>query len=301
MNLKRNILVGILCTAVLSASIIVSCRKENSNSSGSIPAGQQKVLVSLNDDPDPNVTSVVVDIQYVEVKVDTGNFHHEDDYYDEDHEEDHQHQGDEGNHHGDHFGKWDTLSVKPGLYDLLKLKNGMDTLIASGFSHIGKITKLRITLGSNNSITIDSTHHYPLPICDGIPYVYANIRSHSLDSLGGGQYLIRLDFNVEKSIEFEDGQYCLQPKLKSYSQKTSGIIAGTVLPAEAHAHVKVYNSTDTAFAIPEREGEFEVRGLKEGTYSVLFKAVLPFKDTTLMNVQVKKGNETELPVITLHQ
>ena len=301
MKLKRNFFFRLFCIVLISSVIITACNKENSNSSGSIPPGQQKVMVSLNDDPLPNVTSVIVDIRYVEVKVDTGKTHHEDHYYDDDHEGDDHHQEGEDGHHGDHFGKWDTLSITPGLYDLLKLKNGTDTLIASGFSHIGKITKIRITLGTNNSISTDSTPNSPLPICDGSPYVYANIRSNSIDSIGGGQYLIRIDFNVARSIEFEDGQYCLRPKLKSYCEKTSGSIEGRVLPREAHAKVMVFNNTDTAYAIPEDEGEFKVRGLSEGTYSVLYHATAPYQDTTLLNIQVQKGIETKLPVITLHQ
>ncbi len=301
MNLKRNTWLGLFSIVLLPAYLITACNKQNSSVSGTIPAGQQKVLVSLNDDPIPNLTSVVVDVRYVEVKVDTGREHHDDAYYNDDHEGENNQPGEDGHHHGDRFGKWDTLSITPGLYDLLKLKNGTDTLIANGFSHIGKITKIRITLGTNNSITTDSTHSFPLPICDASPYVYANIRSNSIDSLGGGQYMIRLDFNVARSIEFENGQYCLRPLLKPYCEKTSGGIEGKVIPHDAHANVMVFNNTDTAFAIPEDEGEFKLRGLTEGSYSVLFKALAPYKDTTLLNVQVQNGMETQLPTITLHQ
>jgi hypothetical protein len=44
-----------------------------------------------------------------------------------------------------------------------------------------------------------------------------------------------------------------------------------------------------------------VRGLPAGSYSVLFKATAPFKDTTLLNIQVQNGMETKLPTVTLHQ
>jgi hypothetical protein len=303
MKLKGNFLLALFYFSLITACIITACNKENSNSSGTTPPGMQKVTVSLNDDPIPNLTSVIIDLRYVEVKVDTGREHHGDDFYDNDHEgDDHHHEGDE-DHHGDHFGKWDTLSITPGLYDLLKLRNGIDTLIANGFSHIGKITKIRITLGSNNSVSTDSTHSFPLPICDGSPYVYANIRSNSIDSLPGGQFAIHIDFNVGKSIAYEDGQYCLRPRIKTYCGKNSGSIEGMVLPWDAHAAVIVYNSSDTSYAIPEREGEFKVRGLSAGSYSVLFKSLslLPFKDTTILNIQVQNGMETKLPTITLHQ
>ena len=308
MKLRRNLWLALVSTTLASVFIIIACNKENSSSVRTTPAGMQKVSVSLNDDPIPNVISVLIDIRYVEVKVDTGKIHHDDHFYDDDHEGDNNNyeRGDNNNeedngHHGDHFGKWDTLSVTPGVYDLLKLRNGRDTLIANGFSHIGKITKVRITLGSNNSISTDSTHTYPLPICDGSPYIYVKVPSSSIDSLPGGQYMIRVDFNIGRSIENEDGQYCLRPELKSYCQKTSGSIDGKVIPDEALASIMVFNSSDTAYAKPEDEGEFEIRGLAEASYSVLYKATAPYKDTTLTNIQVQKGMETKLPAITLHQ
>jgi hypothetical protein len=300
MKRTRNTVFVCLSLIAISLLIITACNKDNSNSSGTIPAGKQKVSVSLNDGPIPNLTSVVVDIRYVEVKVDTGEVRHDDRYYDDDHEGDDNREDNSENHHGDHFGKWDTISVTPGLYDLLKLRNGIDTLIASGLTHIGKITKIRITLGTNDSVSTDSIHRFPLSICDGSPYVYANIRSVSLDSISATQFMVHLDFNVARSIEFEDGHYCLKPQLKPYCNTNSGSIEGIVLPASAHAYVEVINSTDTALAIPEDEGEFKLRGLSPGTYSVLYKSVSLYKDTTLTNITVVQGAETRLPTITLH-
>jgi hypothetical protein len=303
MRLKTNFWLGLFLFSVISTCLIISCNKENSNSSGTIPPGMQQVTVSLNDDPVPNLTSVIIDVRYVEVKVDTGKICHDDDYYNDDHEgDDPHHEGDE-DHHGDHFGKWDTLSITPGLYDLLKLRNGTDTIIANGISHIGKITKVRITLGPNDSVSTDSAHHFLLSLCDESPYIYMNIRSNSIDSFPGGKFVVHIDFNVGRSIDYDDGHYCLRPVIKVYSEKNSGSIAGRVLPREAHANVIVFNNTDTAYAIPEDEGEFEVRGLSAGSYSVTFKPVslLSFKDTTLLNIQVQNGMETKLPTITLHQ
>jgi hypothetical protein len=300
MKRTRNAVFVWVSLFAISVAIITACNKESSNSSGSVPAGKQKVSVSLNDGPVANLSSVVVDIRFVEVKVDTGDIRHDDSYYDNDHEGDDHGEANGENHHGDHFGQWDTVSVAPGLYDLLKLRNGIDTLIASGLTHVGKITKIRITLGSNNTVSTDSAHQFPLPICDGSPYVYANIRSVSLDSINSTQYIVHLDFNVARSIWFDNGQYCLNPQLKSYCSKNSGSVEGVVLPAAAHAYVEVINSTDTALAIPEDKGEFRLKGLSPGTYSVMYKSVASYQDTTLTNITVVQGIETKLPTITLH-
>ena len=284
-----------LLTLVVVTTIIVSCSKEKSVTTNNAPAGKQGVLVYMNDDPVPNLFKVLVDIRYVEVKVDTGVAHHDDDYYNDDHDGDNDHQD------HDLFGQWDTLSVTPRIYDLLKLKNGVDTLIASSYANIGKITKIRITLGPNNTVWTDSTHSYTLPLCDNNPFIYVKVRSNTIDTLSTGQVRIRIDFDVAKSVEFENGGYCFEPKLKCYSDNTSGKIEGMVKPREAHAMIKVYNNTDTAYAIPEEDGEYKIRGLKPASYSVLFKAMSPYRDTLVNNVPVQIGQTTTIPVITQRQ
>ena len=305
----KNFWSGIFVLVAGTAVLIIACNKDHSLATSATPPGKQNIVLYMNDDPPPNLTSVLVDIRYVEVKIDTGTIHHDDDYYDGDHEgeddhhdgEDGDHEGDHEDHHRDHFGKWDTLSITPGIYDLIKLKNGTDTLIANGFADTGRIIKIRITLGPNNSILTDSTHSYPLPICDHSPYVYVKVKSNAIDSLPGGQFRIRIDFDVAASIEEEDGHFCLRPRLRSYSDRSTGKIEGKVRPEDAKVLVMAYNSTDTAYAVPEDEGEFEIRGLKPANYSVLFKAAAPFMDSTINNVQVEAGQETKLPLVTLHQ
>ncbi|HYM93416.1 MAG TPA: DUF4382 domain-containing protein [Chitinophagaceae bacterium] len=282
------ILSGTLLTAILS------CKKETSTSTV-IPPGKQSVAVYLNDDPVPNLFKVLIDIRYIEVKVDTGTIQHNDDYYNDDYNSNNDHES------YDRFGKWDTLSITPRVYDLLKLKNGVDTLIANSYANTGKITKIRITLGPNNVVWTDSTHSYPLTLCDNHPYVYVRVNSNTIDLLPNGQIRIRIDLDVARSVELDNGTYCFQPKLKCYSDNTSGKIEGIVKPREAQAMIKVYNSTDTAYAIPEEDGEFKIRGLKPSVYVVLYKATLPYRDTIINNVQVTAGQKTTLPFVTLHQ
>jgi hypothetical protein len=126
-------------TAICSVALIlffVSCSKENSvkSSTTTIPNGQSKLSVHLMDGP-MAFAKVLVDIRQIAVLVDTATSQSADD---DDHEWD-------GNYCGrgrDNHNKsliWDTLSVKPGLYDLLKLRNGADTLLGSGLYVSGKI------------------------------------------------------------------------------------------------------------------------------------------------------------------
>lgn len=286
--------------AFLSVAVVftVACKKQSST--GSIPAGRQSVALYLNDDPVSNLKNVFVDIRYVEVKVDTGAVQHEDSYYDDDHE------GDSSDivgvrHDCDRFGEWDTLHITPGVYDLLRLKNGVDTLLAKGLAYTGKVTRLRITLGSGSTIVTDSAQTYPLGICDGKPYVYVRVISNDLDNLGGGQYRVRVDFDLARSIEYENGHYCLQPKLSSYSDNMTGRIKGTVGPAQAHAWVMAVNGSDTAYAMPEADGTFQIRGLEPTGYTVHFRATAPYMDSVVYNVAVRAGTVTQMPAVVLHQ
>jgi len=46
------------------------------------------------------------------------------------------------------------LTAKAGIYNLLKLSNGLDTLIATGDLEPGTISQIRLILGSNNTVTV---------------------------------------------------------------------------------------------------------------------------------------------------
>lgn len=293
MRTKKNIIIATLVSVFITAGIY-SCQKETS-SSNIAPVGKQRVQVYLNDNPVPNLLKVLVDIRYIEVKVDTSNNSHNDDYYDNDHD------GDNDHHNHDQYGKWDTLSITPRVYDLLKLKNGVDTLIANGYANAGKITKIRITLGTNNVVWTDSTHNYQLPICDNKPYFYIRVTSNRIETLANGQIRLRIDFDVAQSVEWDNGVYCFEPKMKCYSDNNTGKIECIVKPLAAHARIMAYNANDTAYAIPEDDGEFKIRGLKPATYSLLYKATLPYKDTAINNIQVTAGQKVSMPLITLYQ
>lgn len=286
--MKASLVLSILMLMVLTFN---ACQKDAS--SDPVTAGKQSVMVYLNDDPSYNFTKVLIDIQYVEVKIDTSHGHHHDD---DDHD------GDDDHHGHDEFGQWDTLGITPGIYDLLRLRNGVDTLLANGLVTQGRFTKIRLTLGNNNNVWTDSTTSEPLSICDGRPYVYVKLSNNSIDTLPGGQSVIRLDFNVQKSIKRRNGHYCLQPELRTYCNSRSGQIEGKILPHNVVTLITIYNSTDTAYAVPfPWNGAYKIRGLNAGTYSVHFDPINPYQDTLINNVQVQTGVETALPDITLHQ
>ena len=180
-------------------------------------------------------------------------------------------------------------------------RNGIDTLLAFCNSPPGSIRKIRITFGTNNSVVVAGIRH-PVNLFPGTNnYLYIKIHKEDEDDIAAGQTAIWIDFNVCESIKLIGGQYYLKPFLKPFGKHHFGEIEGKVLPAAAHAFITARNATDSATAMPEHDGEYKIQGLRQGTYSVTFTGSGGYRDTTISNIQVQTGRETNINTITLHQ
>ncbi len=278
---------------VLAGSLLFlySCQKE-ANLNG-VPEGKAKLSIYLTDGP-LDFQHVWVDIQSIAVKVDTCRRNGDDDHHngpgcDDDHDS-----------LSNRCEYWDTLAINPGIYDLLALRNGVDTLLASGFVINGKIERIKFTLGTNNSLMVDSVT-YPISLINNQQYIFVNVGRDHLDSISSNNFQLYLDFDLARSIRFTGGQYWMRPYLKPFSRHSFGEIEGKVRPVRAHNLIKAFNATDTAYARPWSEGEFKIRGLRPGTYSLLIDGINGYQDTLINNIQVERGQDTELGVIQLRQ
>lgn len=89
------------------------------------PNSAKQLSLYLTDDP-CQFDSVFIDIRTVEVKIDTSKEHMEDDHFgDNDDDKENDHKG------HDKFGKWDTLTFNVGIYNVLRLRYGIDTLLGT--------------------------------------------------------------------------------------------------------------------------------------------------------------------------
>ena len=286
---KRNF-VSLSLIMIMGCVVMYSCKKDNAPANNN---GRQHLSIYLGDDP-ALFDKLLIDIRYVEVKIDT-NMNHDEHFGDDDRDED----DDKKDH--DKYGKWDTLSIRSGVYDVLQLRNGLDTLLASGAVPTGKIGKIRITLGPNNSVVKDSIT-YPLQLADGVNhYLYLKLDHHAWDEPASGNLALWLDFDAARSIWERNGKFYLKPVIRFFAKKNTGEIAGKVLPRDARALVFAINGSDTSTAKPEDEGRFEIRGLKAGTYSLFVKAQNGYRDTSISNISVSIGKDTKLNTITLHK
>jgi len=278
--------------------VFFACNKNNSsNSNPNIPPGKSQVSIYMMDDP-IQFTKVLIDIRQVAVLVDTGAKQTDSDNND---------QWDD-NYCGWHRTRenksvfWDTLDITPGVYDLLQLRNGVDTLLASGLIPSGKILKVKITLGSDNTVYTDSTTHYPLEVFGPHPYFTINVRRVDVSSVSSNDFKLWLDFNLERSIFFWNGEFLLKPYIVVFNDQAQAKIKGTALPKRKVSLITAYSSSDTLYAIPNWwDGDYQIRNVPAGTYSINFKGRDGYQDTTITNITVTAGQTTKVADVTLHQ
>ena len=185
------------------------------------------------------------------------------------------------------------------LYDILKLRNGVDTLLATANVPKGAIRLIKIELGTTHTLIKDSVT-YPLNIpLNEKNYILVKLKGHEWEEFLPNRSRLWLDFDVSRSIIEKNGQFYLKPVIKFFTVKATASVSGKVTPKEAQAVITVFNSKDTAYALPNHEGYFKVRGLSDGTYSVFVNASNGYSDTTITNVVVSKTREAQLGLITL--
>ncbi|MEP7372483.1 MAG: DUF4382 domain-containing protein [Chitinophagaceae bacterium] len=300
---KLRLSVAIPAIGLVSLLLILfvnfSCQKEK-NSSEPVPEGQQRVKIRLSDNP-VSFDAVNVDIQRVEVFVVPDSCRKSGNDDDSDRTCHHDRDGDRDRDHDD-CGAWDTLDIKAGIYNLLDLSNGADTLLASGFTIAGKIKKIRLTLGTENSVVIDSVS-YPLDSWNDFNRVTINVRGEDVDQINPSDLQLWLDFDAGRSIvKIRNNHFVLKPFLRIWLPAQTASIKGKISPSDAGAVVSAIADGDTLVAIPHGNGWFKIRGLRGSTADVFINATANgYQDTTLTAVSLVKGKETDIGTVELHK
>ena len=167
----RNYTMLLAIAALLT--IISACQKENN-------AGTTELKIHLTDNPF-NASEVNVDIREVKVNL------------------------------RDDSTGWVSLTTRTGIYNLLGLQNGIDTVLAQGMVPLGTLKEVRFVLGNNNSIKIDSTV-YPLTIPSGSE---SGLKIKVNKQLNATLDSLMIDFDAALSIlQTGNGEYKLKPVLK---------------------------------------------------------------------------------------
>jgi hypothetical protein len=273
---KIRILLLLLLVVVISTGIY-SCQKEATGNSN--PDQPHSVTIYLTDHQTPVFDSVFIDLQNLEVKVEDDSAQH---------------------------GGWIDLAIRPGIYNILRFRNGIDTLFATGTLPNARLRKIRLTLGSQNSAVLNG-QVFPLRVKDEDRQVVVDLEAEHFEITPAGAVLFWIDFDAGNSIQVDNSGsgnnngYRLRSHLRIFTRSHSGRIEGKVFPRAANPIVKAVIGTDTATALPDGNGEFKIVGLNAGNYTVLFDGQNGYRDTVINNVVVRNREDTHLPPVTLHQ
>lgn len=288
-----NTLLKSISILLITGILFVSCSKNNNTG---LDSGKFSVYIT---DAPGEFESVFIDIQKVEVKIDDNPSHSNNDSYgDSDDDRDDQSQS------RDDYGYWTNINFTPAVIDILSLRNGVEAKLGEVSIDKGTVRKIRLTLGTRNTIVVDGkTSNLELRNeTNNYLYVKLNDRHKQRGSTTSTNMASWIDFDIAKSIEEKNGVYLLRPVLRPFCNSNYGEIGGSIFPLAAKPVVRITNVAGfNGAALPNREGKFKLRGLDAGTYTVTVQGLAPYVDKVISNIVVTKGKETELGVITLTQ
>ncbi len=195
---------------------------------------------------------------------------------------------------------WKSVDIQSGVYNILDLTNGLDVLLGKIELPTGKLSQVRLILGTNNSVKIGGqTISLTTPSAQ-----QSGLKLNVNTTLEEGiTYKLILDFDAARSIvkAGNSGKYNLKPVIRTIAEATSGAVKGVVTPIESTPAVYAISGTDTlgtAFA-DQATGKFMIKGLAAGTYKVSFAPKTGYQPLTKENVSVSVGNVTDLGTVTI--
>ena len=254
-------MIGLLGIIALSG-----CKKDNDNEGNS--AGQTSQMDVMLTDAPGDYEKVYIDIQEINVNIEG--------------------QG------------WVKLSLlRPGIYNLLDLRNGIDTILASEQIPAGELQEIRLVLGSRNSVVVDGiSYDMETPSAE-----QSGLKIKIKESIrAGSKYIVWIDFDANRSIVLTgSGKYILKPVLRAFLKLNTGSLKGDVNPDDAVLFVNTINNsnTDTFTTFTYSGGKFFYMGLPAGSYHVHLYNRAGQDIKVLSNVQITNNTVTDLGDITI--
>jgi hypothetical protein len=283
----------------LTSIILYSCKKDISGSANAPGNGKQHISLYLTDSPSDFFARVFINIDSVSVLVDTcardssGSLSR-------DHDCDHHNEW--GIRYAvDSCNIWESLSFYPGVYNLLELRNGLDTVLAQSNINSGVIRYIKLSLGDSNYVVLRDSTIKPLKFHGWFDStIYIPVGNGFMDRYASGRSRCWLDFDLGRSIIPFGRDLWLHPYVRCFIQSNTGALEGVVLPTDAQAAIAATSSADTATAVPSGDGEFMIRGLQAGNYTLKIVSSNGYADSTINNINVSAGRATDIGVIKLH-
>ncbi|NER17254.1 DUF4382 domain-containing protein [Spongiivirga citrea] len=198
---------------------------------------------------------------------------------------------------------WESIgTVNTGIYDLLELTGGIDTLLVSGDISAGKIEQIRLVLGDNNTVEKDgSVYDLKTPSAEqsGLKIKIDDIFEP------GSTHNFLLDFDVSRSIidAGNSGNLILKPVIRASDESNSGKIEGMVSPSTFQSIVTATNGEITVSAYVDKRGKFVLNGMPEGSYEITVTPATDsgYQEKTVENVEVLVRKSADLGIIELEE
>jgi hypothetical protein len=195
---------------------------------------------------------------------------------------------------------WRSVSAEKGIYNLLELTNGLDTLIGEVELPAGKISQVRLKLGNNNSVKVAGEVFdlkTPSAQQSGLKIQVHQTLEEDIT------YKILLDFDVARSIVLTgNGKYILKPVIRSITEAQDGAIKGVITPKESTPAVYAIMNADTlGTTFCDSTGHFLIRGLAPGSYLVSVDPSADFQPVIRENVVVTLGTVTDIGTVEILQ
>ena len=195
--------------------------------------------------------------------------------------------------------EWTTIMDQQMKINLLELTNGSQISLGSQELPAGEYSQIRLILGDDNTVTVDGeTYNLQTPSAQQSG-LKLNIDAEIED---GETFALLIDFDAARSIvEQGNGNYLLKPVIRAVNLEETGSIIGNVQPTDFNTNVLAVMDGDTVTStITAENGDFEIIGLTEDTYEVVFDPSSDnYQDSTQTDVEVSAGEETDLGTIEL--
>lgn len=259
--------IQLFLVALLLALFTFSCKK-NSNNLGEQP----RLQLRLTDNPPADIKEVWIDIRQVEIIV------------------------------GNSAQPVILDGVHAGVYNLLELTGGKDTLLADALIPSGTLSQIRLILGDNNYIVTPDGEKIMLKT-PSAQQSGLKVQLHQ-EVKGGVLYRLSLDFDVARSIVFagNSSNVILKPVLRVLSFVPSGgNITGAVVPDSVLTSVIAIQGLDTiASAFTNTaSGTYFLKDIPAGNYSLSFIPVDTKYKTAQKEAEVTLGQTTIVDTVKL--
>ena len=266
--MRRTFVASAFILVFVSTILFIACKKNGAND------GTARLQVYLTDDPG-DYEAVYIDVKDVQINVT-----------------------------GDSSNGWQSLQgVNAGTYDLLKLVNDEDTILADAEIPTGRLHQMRLVLGTENYVKLIGTN-------DLIKLETPSAQQSGLklniqyDVTNDRLYTILLDFDVAKSIvRTGNSKYILKPTIRTVLNAVGGTLKGVVMPKDFQTAVYAVQGLDTvATTFTGLTGGYIIKGLPAGTYDVFYRPTNnTYKDSLRTGISIMFNTTTKIDTTFLHQ